>query len=80
MGSKITPGAYDCYANAEPDEPMFIVLARDAAAPIVVEMWAAERECLIERGEKPKSDMAMVIEARQCASAMREWRKTNRTK
>lgn len=78
MGSKNEPGHFDCYANAEPDEPMFIVLARDKTAPLVVEMWAAEREIAIERGEKPKSDMAMVIEARQCAANMRAWRKANR--
>lgn len=29
MGTKNNPGAFDCYANAEPDEPMFVLLARD---------------------------------------------------
>ena len=77
-GSKNQPGVFDCYSNAEPDEPMFIVLARDATAPLVVEMWAAERELAITRGEKPMSDIAVVSEARQCAKNMREWRKLNR--
>lgn len=43
MGSKIAPGAFDCYANAEPDEPMFVLLARDPDAPNVVRDWAAAR-------------------------------------
>lgn len=78
MGSKNSPGHFDCYANAEPDEPMFIVLARDATAPLVVDMWANERQHLINIGVKPKSDQPMVEEARQCAANMRTWRKTNR--
>lgn len=57
---------------------MFIVLARDATAPAVVEMWAGERQHLINIGEKPKSDQPMVEEARQCAANMRAWRKANR--
>lgn len=29
MGTKNNPGEFDCYANAAPDEPMFILLGRD---------------------------------------------------
>jgi hypothetical protein len=29
MGTKSNPGPFDCYAKAEPDEPMFVLLARD---------------------------------------------------
>lgn len=29
MGTKSNPTQFDCYANALPDEPMFILLARD---------------------------------------------------
>lgn len=43
MASKKNPGSYDCYANAEHDEEMFILLARDVAAPWVVEFWRAIR-------------------------------------
>lgn len=71
MGTKNAPGIYDCHAKAEPDEPMFILLARDAGAPALVEAWAIAREL---RGEDP----AKVQEARDCADAMRAWRKEHR--
>lgn len=69
MGTKENPGDFDCYDAAEPDEPMFILLARDRFAPILVEDWADERE---RRG---RSDPAKIAEARECAEAMRAWQK-----
>jgi hypothetical protein len=78
MGTKNKPGEFDCYGNAEPDEPMFILLARDAAAPELVEAWANRRLAMINEGLKPESDKPMITEARQCAEAMRAWRKANR--
>lgn len=77
MGTKNNPGAYDCYANALPDEPMFVLLARDPDAPDQVEAWAWGRYDAIRMGERPASDMAMVEEARECAKAMRAWRAAN---
>lgn len=67
MGTKNKPGRFDCFANAEPDEPMFVLLARDQQAPILVECWAHTRA---ESGEDP----AKVEEALKCAKAMRRWR------
>lgn len=58
-------------ANAESDEPMFVLLARDKHAPALVERWAWQREF---EGE----DMDKVREALDCAAAMREWRKARR--
>lgn len=78
MGSKLNPGDFDCYANAEPDEPMFILLARDRSAPSIVEAWADARERDILAGIKPRSDMPMVVEARECAAKMTAWRHINR--
>lgn len=66
MGTKLNPGKYDCYANAEPDEPMFILLGRDTRAPNLVDAWADASE---RRGTNPEK----VAEARQCAKAMREY-------
>jgi hypothetical protein len=74
MGTKENPAAFDCYGNAKPDEPMFILLARDVTAPEIVEQWAIRRMNLISGGLKPESDRAMVDEARECANAMRRWR------
>lgn len=46
MATKNNPGPYDCYANAEPDEPMFVLLGRDATAALVVTFWVALRQKL----------------------------------
>lgn len=77
MGSKNKPGKYDCYGNALPDEPMFILLARDPNAPSLIEWWADNRESAIDQKLRPESDRAMVNEARQCAKNMRDWRAAN---
>ena len=69
---------FDCYANAEPGEPMFVLLARDACAPAAVEKWIEYREALVTLGIKPEQDRAMLQEARDCANAMRAWRSANR--
>lgn len=66
MGTKKNPAKYDCYANADPNEPMFILLGRDFGAPALVEQWALQREV---GGEDP----AIVAEARACAAAMKAW-------
>lgn len=68
MGTKNNPGAFDCYAAAHPDEPMFVLLGRDRHAPLLVTLWAWMREI---DGE----DAAKVAEARDCAAQMRSWRR-----
>lgn len=70
MGTKNNPGKFDCYANAAPDEPMFILLGRDPHAHAAVRKWADDREAMIKAGHKPTDDMRMVWEARECADAM----------
>ena len=67
MGTKNNPGAFDCYANAEPDEPMFVLLARDRHAPTLVWLWALLREI----DENPETNK--VDEARDCVEAMILW-------
>lgn len=66
MGTKNNPGAFDCYAAAELDEPMFVLLGRDKHAPMLVWLWASLREL---DGEDP----AKVAEARECFVAMMKW-------
>ncbi len=73
MGTKNNPGKFDCYANAAPDEPMFILLGRDPHAHAAVRRWADDRQAMIVAGLKPESDMDMVTEARDCANAMEEF-------
>jgi len=64
MGTKQNPGAYDCYSRAEPNEPMFVLLGRDPATPLLIEAWMALR---------PGDDPAKLIEAQDCAHACHLW-------
>lgn len=80
MGTKNSPAAFDCYANALPDEPMFVLLARDPEFHRLVMKWAKKRSQDVQCGLRPESDMAMVGEAQACAFAGREWRKKNNGK
>lgn len=66
MGTKNNPGKFDCYANADPDEPMFVLLGRDPLAGMLVRLWAAFRRA---HGEDP----AKVEEANSCAAALDQW-------
>jgi hypothetical protein len=70
MGTKNNPCKFDCYANADPDEPMFVLLGRDPHAHAAVRKWAQDREAMIRAELKPESDMRMVWEAIECADAM----------
>lgn len=70
MGTKNDPGVFDCYANAEPDEPMFVLLARDPAAPATVRDWVQRRV----GNDSPEK----IAEALACADAMEVWRKEHR--
>jgi hypothetical protein len=65
MSTKLNPGKFDCYAAAEPDEPMFIFLARDERAPKLIRRWVRKRG----------KDDAKAKEALACANEMEEWRK-----
>ena len=68
MASKNKPGKFDCYANADPDEPMFVLLGRDPLASALVRLWAGARERM-PGGEDPEK----LAEARACAKALEAW-------
>lgn len=80
MGTKQHPGAFDCYDHAEPDEPMFVLLARDSAAPDTVRSWAHVREARLRNSDatctaaEVMAELDQINEARQCADAMEQWR------
>lgn len=46
MSTKNNPKASDCYAKALPDEPMFVLLARDPAAAHTIKSWIGHRRDL----------------------------------
>ena len=92
MGTKNNPGSYDCYVNAEPDEPMFVLLARDQLAGFLVSIWSKVRlgdveaasavfvKMLHEVGPRymQEPDIDKANEAIECSLAMFRWRKENR--
>jgi hypothetical protein len=77
MGTKLQELRDGCFANAMDDEPMFVLLARDPSAPAKVRDWADQRKQEIEKGQRPRSDMLKVADARQCADDMEMWRVKN---
>jgi len=86
MATKRNPGRFDCYEKAEPDEELFVLLARDRRAPYLVELWAAASRVSIlgmlvafarlaaHAMTRRSSDPAKVDEAAACARNMRGWR------
>lgn len=55
-----------CFNRAGQDEIMFVLLARDEAAPDTIRMWVRER---ISRGKNEPHD-EQILEALQCARFM----------
>ena len=64
MATKNNPGSFDCYANAKPDEPMFILLGRDPVAGVLVALWVQLRRLI------GKVDAEQLKEAQVCAGSM----------
>lgn len=55
MGTKNKPGKFDCYAKADPDEPMFVLLGRDATASETVRYWIHLRQMMHWRRTSARS-------------------------
>lgn len=66
MGTKNNPGKFDCYSRLDPDEPHFVLMGRDPAAPIMIMFWADIRSRMGEEQEK-------IEEALECADACAVW-------
>lgn len=78
MGTKRDPGQFDAWLAAEPDEPIFTLLARDPAAPDAILEWIRVRRQLIATGEKPSTDWPIIDEAVMVINEMKNWRMKNR--
>lgn len=55
-----------CWNKGREDERMFVLLARDQAAPVAIRAWAAER---IRLGKNAAGD-PQIVEALDCAARM----------
>lgn len=87
MATKNNPGAFDCYADAAPDEPIFVLRANDELASHLVELWALIRsegsalmiedrveEMKLIVKKKSSMDHNKFMEAFKCSADMRMWR------
>lgn len=91
MGSKLNPGEFDAYAAALPDEPMFVLLARDESAPVMLRAWADRRRADLTHAleadpdlyddstwlERQREDLRKCTAADMLAHDMTVWRKSN---
>lgn len=60
-----------CWNKGRDDERMFVLLARDEAAPMAIRTWVAER---IRLGKNTYTD-PQIVEALDCAARMDDERK-----
>ena len=63
-----------CLGKAKFNEMLFVLLARDEAAPATIEAWVRER---IRLGKNTEND-PQITEALECAQVMREQQPTIR--
>ena len=57
---------HTCMQHAHPEEMTFVLLSRDAAAPVAIRAWVAER---LRLGKNVETD-AQVVGALACAETM----------
>ena len=82
MATKNDPGEFDCYADAAPDEPIFILRATDRIAPKIVREWAAVYVATKRNGHEARGEPDRLTEKEQrkfdeamaCAERMDAWR------
>lgn len=58
-----------CFNRALPEEPMFVLLGRDASAPDVLRRWASDR---VERGKNQAGDQ-QIVKALKLAEEMERY-------
>lgn len=66
---------HTCMQSAHPEEMVFVLLSRDAAAPVAIRAWAVER---VRIGKNNVED-EQIVEALRCADVMKQeadrWKK-----
>lgn len=75
MSTKNHPSIFNCYKAALPDEPMFVMLARDPAAPATLRYWVEQRRLLGKVATE--DDQERIAEAIGLAYRMENWRTVN---
>ena len=57
---------HTCMQHAHPEEMVFVLLSRDAAAPVAIRAWIAER---LRLGKNVDTD-EQIVNALECANTM----------
>lgn len=69
---------HTCMQHAHPEEMVFVLLSRDAAAPVAIRAWVSER---LRLGKNVETD-EQIVEALECARVMEEeadkWKRQQR--
>jgi hypothetical protein len=78
MGTKARPGLFDALKKAQPEEPYFVLLARDPAAVWRVLDWVSVRLDLVRYGKRPMAELPQLVEALDCAAEMVAWQVAHR--
>ena len=76
METKANPNPDGCLAKALPDEPFFVLLARDLTAPGTIRFWADQR-AQASVDDEHYQDAGQLTEAFETADAMEAWREAN---
>jgi hypothetical protein len=71
MWSKTNPGPFDRYAEAEPEEPIFVLLGRDPVSTFLVSLWIGMHAVM--RDNSPSA----ALDAVQCTLALEQWARTH---
>lgn len=69
-----------CLNQSSDSEPLFVLCARDAHAPVIVRAWAVAYELRkkAQPGGMSRREVAKYVEAMQIAEEMERWRVANR--
>ena len=78
MSTKNNPGAYDCYAKLEPDEPYFVLRGKDPVGWLLVKLWVAIRKHM-HSSQMNDAYLAKLDEAKITAQNMRDWAEAHET-
>lgn len=69
-----------CLSKREPEEPMFVLLGRDSAAPYAIVQWCLTRANEIRSGRRPDTteEWSHIKDVRAKTAAFADWRSKNR--
>jgi hypothetical protein len=77
MSTKNNPGAYDCYAKLEPDEPYFLLRGKDPVSWLLVNLWIMIRRHMAGPDEITPEYQAKLNEAKRCSDSMKIYAQTH---